>query len=158
MADPSVLRVNRVEEQADYSEAIAEILRRILADFETTLLEIAEKIDVSLGTISNAFNKKAILNPIYLKRLGQVYGVHALDPYAALIGGRVVPLEAEGAADVLPVITLASHRIATARSPSSPGGHVETLREQLGYLPELRRLQREVDALICRIEQRKAAA
>lgn len=154
----NVLRVNAVEEQEAYRSAVAEILRNVQGDHKTTLLDISERIDVSLGTISNAANKKADLNPIYLNRLGRAYGPSSLDPYVALAGGRVVAKAADEPGDVLPVLTLASARIAEARSPSSPAGIVETLREQLGYLPELRRVQREVSAEICRIEARRDAA
>lgn len=158
MAHPSVLRVNAVEEQADYRKAVAEVLRNIQADHDVTLQEIADTIDVSLGTVSNAANKKGVLNPIYLNRLGKAYGVHHLDPYARLAGGRMVAVEQTSDGDVLPVLSLASYRVAQARAPSSPGGVSETLREQLDYLPDLRRLRREVEALICRIEQRKDVA
>lgn len=154
----NVLRVNAVEEQALYRDAVAEILRNVQADHRITLLEISERIDVSLGTVSNAANRKADLNPIYLKRLGEAFGPHTLDPYLRLIGARAVPTEVDGSGDVLPVLTMASAQIAAARSPNSPGGTVETLREQLGYLPDLRRLQRDLGALICQIEARREAA
>ena len=158
MASRNVLRVNGVEEQADYREAVAQILRDIQTDHKVTLREVAETIDVSLGTISNAANKQADLNPIYLKRLGKVFGAHHLDPYVALAGGRVVARQHESEGDVLPFLTMASHRVASARCPTSPAGAVETLREQLEYLPDLRRTYRELGALICRIEERKDAA
>lgn len=154
----NVLHVNEAEERAGYVSAVHEIIRTILADHNATLIDISEKIGVSLGTISNAFNKKGVLNPLFLNRLAKAYGVHHLDPYAKLSGGRVIPLEAADDGDVLPFITLAGHRIATARCPSSPAGSHETLSEQLGYLPDLRRLQREIGSLIVRIEARSAAA
>jgi hypothetical protein len=154
----SVLRVNVVEEQAAYRDAVAQILRNIQSDHEVTLQDVSETIAVSLGTISNAANKKADLNPLYLKRLGAAYGCHHLDPYARLAGGRMVAVEQNSDGDVLPVLSLAAYRVASARAPSSPGGVSETLREQLDYLPDLRRLRREVEALICRIETRKDAA
>lgn len=158
MTGPNVLRVNAVEEQSDYRSAVAEILRNIQSDHRVTLQEIAETIDVSLGTVSNAANKKAELNAIYLKRLGHAYGVHHLDPYARLAGGRCLPVAADGEADVLPVLNMAAYRVSSARTASSPGGTVETLKEQLDYLPDLRRLRRDVEALICRIEAREKAA
>ena len=152
-----VLRVNAVEEQTDYRNAIAEILRNIQNDFDITLLEISEIIDVSLGTVSNAANKKNDLNAIYLKRLGKAFGAAALDPYARLYDGRNLELDGPEGVDVLPTLNMASYRISTARSPTSEGGTVETLRERLGYLPDLRRAQREIGALISEIEARKAA-
>jgi transcriptional regulator with XRE-family HTH domain len=158
MTGTNVLRVNTVEEQADYRKAVAEILITIQSDHRVTLQEVAERIDVSLGTISNAANKKADLGAIYLNRLGRVYGVHHLDPYARLAGGRCLPVAADGEADVLPVLNMAAYRVSSARTSSSPGGVAETLKEQLDYLPDLRRLRRDVEALICRIEAREKAA
>ena len=152
MRTRNVLRVNAVEETAAYREAVAEILRNVQNDHRTTLQEISETIDVSLGTVSNAANKKNDLNPIYLKRLGEVYGPHTLDPYARLIGGRVVPVEREGTSDILPTLLAAGCLIATARTETSPGGKREILQEKLGYLADLRRVRREADALIASIE------
>lgn len=154
----SVLRVNAVEEQAAYRCAVADILRTIQSDHAVTLLDISERIDVSLGTVSNAANKKADLNPLYLKRLGEAFNPHHLDPYARLFGGRIVAISPVENVDVLPDLMLVGHEIATARAASSPGGIVETLREQLGMLPDLRRLHRELGDLITSIELRKDAA
>jgi len=158
MSQCNVLRVNAVEEQEAYRSAVAEILRNVQNDHGTTLLEISERIDVSLGTISNAANKKADLNPIFLNRIGRAYGVHMLDPYLALAGGRAVAREPEGGRDLLPRLTLVGHKVAVARSEKSPGGARETLRERLAYLPELRRLSIEVAAEICQIERERDAA
>jgi hypothetical protein len=158
MLQRNVLRVNAVEEQAAYRDAVAEILRNVQADYSTTLLEISETIDVSLGTVSNAANKKSDLNSIYLSRIGTAYGPHYLDPFARMMGGRLVSVHPDGNADVLPFLTMATHRVAQARSPTSPAGPVETLQEQLEYLPDLRHLQRELEAQIHRVEQRRDAA
>lgn len=162
MADHSVLRVNTVEEQAAYMEAVAEILRCIQLEHKgssgnpITLHEIAEAIDVSLGTISLAANKKTVLNTLYLSRLGKRFGPHTLNPYAKLSGGRVVPLEANTDSDVLPFIARANLKIALARDPQSPGGSREIHTEKLDYLPDLRALQKEISALICQIEAEAA--
>jgi transcriptional regulator with XRE-family HTH domain len=158
MPQCNVLRVNAVEEQAAYRGAVAEILRNVQNDEGKTLLEISERIDVSLGTISNAANKKADLNPIYLNRIGQVFGPHYLDPYAALAGGRMVARDPDATADILPLTLMVGQRIAEARSSNSPGGVREILPEKLAYLPELRRLHRESGALICQIERERDAA
>jgi hypothetical protein len=154
----NVLRVNEVEEEEAYLNAVSKILLNIQADNQITLVDIAAEVGVSPKTISNASNKKGALKAVLLKRLGQRYGCYTLDPYTNLAGGRVIPTERDDGGDVLPTMTLTSARIAAARSPNSSGGVSETLRDQLGYLPELRRLQREVGALIARIEARKDAA
>lgn len=141
MSAPNVLRVNSVEERTAYREAVAEILRRIQCEHKVTLLEIAERIDVSVGTISNAANKKTDLCQLYLSRLAQAYGPHTLDPFAAMSGGRVVPLEADAAADALPSTTAAIHKLALARADDSPGGANITHTELLG-------MEGEIDAAI----------
>lgn len=153
----SVLHVNTAAEQADYRKAVAEILRRVQSDHGKTLLEIAELIDVSLGTISNAANKKSDLCAVYLRRLGEAFGPNTLDPYLALIGGRVVPLEVSIQRDVLPFVAKVNHKIAVARSPDSPGGVREVHTEKAEYLPDLRQLRKELDGLIHQIEGELAA-
>ena len=54
VSNGNVLRVNSVEERNDYRSAIARILLDIQRDTGATLIDIAEAIGVSLGTISNA--------------------------------------------------------------------------------------------------------
>ncbi len=154
----NVLRVNATEEQERYREAVAEILRNVQTDYKVTLVDIAERIDVSLGTVSNAANKKADLTATYLARLGSVYGACYLDPYARISGGRMVERERDASTDILPTLTMVAHLKALHRSPTSEGGIAETLREKLQQLSELRRLRREIDAEIAEIEQRRDAA
>lgn len=147
----NVLRVNSVEEQARYRQAVADVILGIQSEFGVTHLEIAEAINVSLGTISNAANKKADLSSIYLQRLGKVFGCQFLNPVAALYGSRHVPLHGRDT-DILPLIARANLKISEARSPTSEGGVVETHRERLAYLPDLERLQAEVAAAIVEIK------
>lgn len=137
VGENSVLRVNGVEEREKYREAVAEILRRIQTENSVTLLEIAETIDVSLGTISNAANKKADLCGTFLNRLACKFGPHILDPYTALSGGRVVPLDADENCDPLPSTTAAIHKLALARSSASEGGERITHRELLDMEGEI---------------------
>ena len=151
MADNKVLRVNATEERDDYRGAISRILLDIQRDYQITLIDIAESIGVSLGTISNAANRKTDLCPTYLKRLGQKFGGEYLDPYHALYNTRGIPLEAANVRDILPFLARAMTRIAEARDPTSPGGGRETYREKLEYLPELERLQAELGKVICDI-------
>ncbi len=154
----NVLRVNAVEELNDYLEAVAEILRNVQNDHKVTLLEIAEATDVSLGTISNAANKKGAINAMYLSRIGKVYGVEQLDPYAKIAGGQIIARQPDHRGDILPTLTLVAHTKALHRCPSSEGGTAETLREQLSQLSDLRRLRREIDSEISAIEARRDAA
>lgn len=163
MSDLSVLRVNKAEEQADYMEAVAEVLRRIQAEHvghdrkPITLHEIAEAVDITLTTISLAANKRTVLNTLYLNRLGKRFGPHTLDPVANLSGGRMIPLEVSVQRDVLPFVARVGLKIAVARSPEGPGGVREIHTEKAGYLPDLRALRKELDCLIHQIETEIAA-
>jgi hypothetical protein len=148
-----VLRVNAVEEETTFLGAVHEVIRCILADKDgRTLIDIAETIGVEVKTISNAFNRKHRLSSVFLTRLGQAFGPHCLDPYLALFGARSVPLERGNVADILPMLTRVSCRIAEARDFASPSGPRETHVEKLGYLPEMKRLQRELVKLISEVE------
>lgn len=147
-----VLRINCAEEQTDYRNAVARVLLNVQRDFDLTLQDIAEKIDVSLGTISNASNKRNDLSPLYVQRLGRVFGPSVLDPVARLYGGRIVPLEAEEK-DALPSLSASIHRLAVAQSPDSPGGSAITHSELLAMLPDLRAAVSCMNALIVRAER-----
>lgn len=152
----NVLRVNSVEEQSRYRNAVAQILLDVQRETGLTLHEIAETIDVSLGTISNAANKKNDLSVTYLARLGECFGPEMLNPYAAIYGGRMVPLDAKSGADILRLVAKVNLRVAEARDPSSPGGVREVHSEKLGYLPDLLALQRELEAEIQSIREMAA--
>lgn len=153
MASHNVLHVNTVEEQSAYRTAVARILSNIQHETGDTLLEIAERLDVSLGTISNAANKKCDLSPTFLKRLGRLYGGSMLDPYHALYGVRAVPLEADEGTEALPSLSASVHQLCVATSPTSEGGATITHRELLAALPELRAAQKAITALIVRAEK-----
>ena len=154
----NVLRENTVEEQTAEREAIVRILLDIQRDEGVTLLDIAETIGVSLGTISNAANKKTDLCRTYLKRLGKAFGGHYLDPFHALYGIRSVPIEAGNVRDILPLLAHAAATIAEARDPQSDGGGRVTHREKLAMLPELERLQTELAKAICDIQSLRVRA
>lgn len=147
----NVLRVNSVEETERYRSAVASVLVGIQSEHGLTLQEIAQAIDVSLGTVSNAANKKADLSSVYLQRLGKVFGGHVLNPVAALYGSQHMPLYGRDG-DILPLVAGVGFKIASARCPSSEAGVRETHRERLGYLPDLKRLQADLASLIVEIE------
>lgn len=151
MPNGNVLRVNAVEERDRYRAAVSRVLLDIQRDEGVTLCEIADTIDVSLGTVSNAANRKADLSPTYLTRIGQKFGGHYLDPVHALYNTRGIPLEVDGINDLLPFIMRAGMEIAEARDAGSHGGPRETHREKLAYLPTLERLQAELGKVICDI-------
>ena len=154
----NVLRENSVEEQTTERGAVVQILLDIQRHEGVTLLDIAERIDVSLGTISNTANKKTDLCRTYLKRLGKMFGGHYLDPFHALYGIRSIPLEPGNVCDILPLLTRAASTIAEARDPQGHGGGRVTHREKLGMLPELERLQAELAKAICDIQSLRTRA
>lgn len=157
MASSNVLRVNAVEEEKLFRHAVHEVVALILADKPgRTLIDIAEAIDVSVKTISNAFNKEHSLSQTFLNRLGLRFGPHVLDPVAKLSGGRMVPLEVRVERDVLPFLNRAALKIAEARDPAGPGGVREIHTEKLGYVADLRAVVKEATALICQIEAEAA--
>lgn len=148
----NVLRVNATEETSRYRNAVCQILLNIQRECNVTLHDIAETIGVSLGTISNAANKKADLSPTFLTRLGESFGTAMLDPWAALSGGRIVPLE-PSIMDAMPSLTASIHRIAVARSPDSDGGERTTHRELLEMLPDLKAAQAAITNLIMQADR-----
>lgn len=151
------LRVNEIEEQTAYRKAVAQIIEDIQryekrGDRQINLVEIADEIDVSLGTISNAFNKKTDLSPSYLTRLGKRYGAGYLNPYFALVGAQAAPIDNTLTSDILPLLMAVGHKIASARDPEGPGGVIEVPQEKAGYLPDLKRLSHRSSCLVQEIE------
>jgi len=159
VASNNVLRVNAVEEERLYLEAAHRVIANILAEKKgRTLIDIAEAINVDKKTISNAFNKTHRLSQMFLTRLGAAFGPHCLDPVAALSGGRMVPLvEADEGVDAMPSTTAAIHKLAVAKSPTSPGGDRITHTELLGMEPEIDAAIRALSSLKQRCERVRAA-
>jgi hypothetical protein len=152
MTAPNVLRVNEAEEQTAYRKAVAQIIEDILRFESADIVDIAESIDVSLGTISNAKNKKTDLSPTFLTRLGRRYGAGYLNPYFALVGAQAAPLDNTLTSDILPLLMAVGHKMASARDKEGPGGVIEVPQERLGYLPDLKRLNQRAGCLIQEIE------
>ncbi|HEU4805190.1 MAG TPA: helix-turn-helix transcriptional regulator [Nitrobacter sp.] len=157
-AEREVLCVNGAQEKADFLSAVHKVIACVLADKPgRTLIDIAEAIDVTVQTISAAFNKRNALSATFLTRMGRVYGPHVLDPIAKLSNARMVPLEVSIQRDVLPFVARVNSKIAVARSPESPGGVREIHTEKADYLPDLKALRKELDCLIHQIEGELAA-
>jgi len=148
----NVLRVNTVEESNSLRSAVARVLLNIQQEYGMTLADIADAIDVSLGTISNAANKKCELSSVYRDRLGQVFGGHVLNPIAARFGSQIVPLHTSEA-DALPTLSASVHRLAVAQSADSPGGVSITHSELLAMVPDLRAAVQSLNSLIVRAER-----
>lgn len=150
------LRVNPIAEQTRYRNAVAEILDDIKRESGCDWIDIAESIGVSLGTISNAANRKTDLTATFLMRLGQHYGAAYLNPYLRMADAQAAPIDGTLQSDILPLITALTHKIAMARDPAGPGGATEVPQERRGYLPELRHANHATGKLISQIEAANA--
>lgn len=158
MSADVVLRVNEVEEETRFLCAVHQVIAGVLAAKDgRTLIDISESIGCEVKTISNAFNRKHRLSQVFLTRIGQAYGPHALNPIAKLSGGRMVPLEAEET-DALPSLTGAVHRLAVAKSSNSAGGEGITHTELLGMEPDIDAAIRALTALKDRCDRLRNAA
>lgn len=151
MNAPNVLRAP-INSDA-YRFAVATIIGDIERLAGKTLVDIADDIDVSLGTISNAKNRKTDLSAEFLARLGQFYGGAYLNPYFALFQSQAAPIEKRPSKDILPIMTKVAHKVAAARDPDGPGGAVEVPQEKLGYLSDLKALLQTAGTLVSHIEE-----
>lgn len=158
MANGNVLRVNAIEEERLFLEAAHRVIACILAEQDgRTFIDIAEAIGADKKTISNAFNKTHRLSQLFLTRLGQAFGSHCLNPVAELVNARMVPIEADDSVDAMPSTTAAIHKLAIARSPTSPGGERITHTELLDMEPEIDAAINALNALKGRCQQARAA-
>lgn len=153
MNAPTILRTDC--SASGYRAAVATIIRDI-ERAGVTLLDIAENIDASRDTVSDAKYEKTTLNAVHLARLGQVYGAGFLNPYFALFGAQAAPMEKKPSIDVLPIFTRISMKIAEARDPHGLGGATEIPQERSAYLTDLKQAVREGGCLIAEIERQLA--
>ena len=158
MIGNNVLRLNAVEEQAAYRSAVARIITTVQRDNDLTDIDLAEALDISVGTVSNARNRRADLSGVYLKRIGQLYGAASLNPYFALFGAKGVPIDGDADADALPSVACAVHQLAVVTAPSSPGGASITHTELLNSLSAIRAARQALEALEQRAERIAQAA
>ena len=147
------LRADPLAGSDNYRRAVGRILEDIRRDHDCDLTDIAEAIDASVGTISNAINGKADLSAVYLIRLGQRYGAGYLNPCLNIAHAQAAPLDDSLTSDILPLVMAVGHKIALARDPMGPGGATEVPQERSGYLPDLKRLTRESGRLAKQIEE-----
>jgi hypothetical protein len=143
--------------QKSLRSAVAHIIRDVQRDHSETDQCTADRLGVSIGTIRNARNECADLNAVTIARIGAVYGAGYVDPYHRLYGSVAAPLE-KGGADPLPDMARAVAMICEMRSPSGQGGAIETPKELLDALPELKRARSALDAYIGRVETLRLVA
>jgi transcriptional regulator with XRE-family HTH domain len=148
----NVLRGVGLAGSASYRNAVATIIADIQRDGGLDLIDIAEAIDTSVGTISNAANKKTDLSAVYLVRLAQHYGAGYLNPCLGMANAQAAPLDNTLTSDILPMVMAVAHKIACARDKDGPGGTTEVPQEKRGYLPDLKKLNQRTGCLIQEIE------
>jgi hypothetical protein len=147
-----VLRAASLTGSDNYRKAVARIIDDIQRDHGCDLVDIAEAIDVSVGTVSNAANCKADLSGVYLFRIAQRFGAGYLNPCLNIANAQAAPLDGTLTSDILPMVMAVAHKIACARDPAGPGGVVEVPQEKRAYLPDLKRLNQRSGCLIQEIE------
>lgn len=95
----------------DYRDAVAEIIGNIQG--KSTDWELAQRLQVSAGTIRNARRKRGSLDGATLARIAHFYGPAALNPFMRLAGGHCVPAEQAEYIQIIDVIPTALPEIAT---------------------------------------------
>lgn len=148
----SVMCAELPDETSEYRKAVRQIIDDIEREHDLNHIQLAESIDVSLGTISNAHNKKSDLCATFLMRLGRRYGAGFLNPYFRLMDAQASPLDGSLTADILPLVMAVGMKIAKARDPQGPGGSIEVPQEKAEYLPDLKKLQTRSAHLVKEIE------
>lgn len=122
---------SQTDETEAYRNAVARIILDIQAATGKSDIEVADDLDVSSRTIRAARNKEADLSPLYLTRLGRVYGGHFLNPWLALLGGHFAPNDMHISPELIVACAQLIEWYGKAVSADSPGGpsitHVEIL-------------------------------
>lgn len=98
------LRPNPRPTENSYQSAIREIILNIGADLTDD--QLAERLGVSSGTISNARNRKGNLCGVTLAQVGHEFGPDAVEPFTALFGAIAVPRESTAANDLATIAGL----------------------------------------------------
>src|SRR5512139_3709903 len=97
----SVPKVGGPKEQANYRKAVARMLNDIQRDTDLPWVAIADKLDISVGTIYAARDCLSDLSGLYLIRVGSVFGGAYLNPVLKIAEVQAAPLEGSIEADIL---------------------------------------------------------
>ena len=149
----SVPKVGSGKEQARYRKAVSAMLSDIQRDTDLTWIAIADRLDISVGTIYAARDQLSDLSGLYLIRIGCVFGGAYLNPLLKIADVQAAPLEGSIEADILPLLTALTHKVAMARDPEGPGGTAEVPQERSAYLPDLKRVNKATGRLAKQIEE-----
>ena len=137
--------------------AVAAIIRDIQRDQHETDQCTADRLGISVGTVRNARNETADLGALTIAKIGALYGAQSIDPYNALYGARAEAINFIRC-DPLPDLARAIATICDMRRADSPGGSIETPKEKLDALPELKAAGKALIAYIASIEAMRLAA
>jgi hypothetical protein len=152
----TVPKVCSAKEQANYRSAVSRMLGDIKRDTELSWEAISDRLDMSVGTIYAARDKLSDLSGLYLMRVGARFGGAYLNPVLKIAEVQAAPLEGSIEADILPLLTALTHKVACARDPEGPGGTHEVPQERAAYLPDLRRVNKATGRLAKQIEEQLA--
>jgi hypothetical protein len=152
----SVPKVCAGKEQANYRAAVSAMLQDIKRDTGLPWEAIADRLDMSVGTIYAARDKQSDLSGLYLMRVGARFGGSYLNPVLKIAEVQAAPLEGSIEADILPLLTALTHKVACARDPDGPGGTHEVPQERAAYLPDLKRVNKATGRLAKVIEEQLA--
>ena len=81
---PNVLPLYDPPRKMSYRAAVARIVREVKARYHLSNVMLADKLDCSDETISNAENENTDLNAVTLLRIAYVFGEEAIDPVREL--------------------------------------------------------------------------
>ena len=149
----TVPKISSAKEQAHYRSAVSRMVYAIKQDTGLPWEAIADRLDMSVGTIYAARDKLSDLSGLYLIRVGSVFGGSYLNPVLKMADVQAAPLEGSIEADILPLLTALTHKVALARDPEGPGGSAEVPQERAEYLPDLRRVNKATGRLAKQIEE-----
>lgn len=152
----SVPKVGGPKEQANYRKAVSDLLCDVQRDTGLPWVAIADRLDISVGTIYAARDRQSDLSGLYLMRVATVFGGAYLNPLLKIADVQASPLDGSIEADVLPLLTALTHKIAVARDPEGPGGSAEVPQEKAAYLPDLKRVNKATGRLAKQIEEQLA--
>ena len=153
MTTASVPKVGGPKEQANYRKAVSDLLCDVQRDTGLPWNAIADRLDISVGTIYAARDRQSDLSGLYLMRVATVFGGSYLNPLLRIADIQAAPLDGSIEADILPLLTALTHKVAMARDPEGPGGSAEVIQERAGYLPELKRVNKVTGRLAKQIEE-----
>lgn len=143
--------------QSSLRAAVGNIIRDIQRNHGETDQDTADRLGISKGTVVNARNGTTDLNALTIARIGAVYGADYVNPYNALYGATASPVRPE-TDDPLCHMARAVTAICEMRCPDGPGGVIETPKELLDALPDLRAASASLVGFISKIEKLRLVA